>query len=462
MLPRILVALKWGLGAVAGVCVVLYLLLVAINRRDAEFSPAALRMEESYRSLPTVADEDNAYVYAMGFAVAPGEDPMDMGRKRLAWLERAEKSDVLVLGLDPLRSPFDHRKTRQAVVNEYFNSCGPRDPACRTAFESARLAFGTWKDSEAWLLERYQTFLKLPSWREFVSRHLYAPLPSYSAVTDGQKVLLLHARIHASNGNAAGVKALLTEDLRFWRRTLETSDHLLSKMIAAAAILRHFKLGAEIINGLPPASAQDSLPAEWRIALTDSERSIRRCMIGEWILMSGVIRNIESELVESLPTEGPVLDRLFTLLGGPFFQPQDTINLYAEQYARAAQMIEGVPLAEYEDATRRMTELSASATRDAWPPRSLYNIPGQLMVGYGPDFGSYARRVGDLEGVRLAALAAVSLHEKSVAPEDITATLARSDFRNPYSNRPFVWDPADGAIVFRGLEAGERGEHRIH
>lgn len=462
MLRKILVALKWAIGGLAGVCIASYLFTVVVNWRDAEPSAAAIRMDESYRNLPAVPDEVNASVYAMGFAVAPGEDPMAMGRKRLAWLRRGEQSDALILALDPGGSPFDYRATRHAAVQAYFDSCGPRDPACGKAFETARLTFDAWKDSEAWLLERYRTLLKLPAWKDFVSRHFYAPLPSYSPVMDGQKVLLLHARIRAANADATGTRELLAEDLRFWRRTLESTDNLVTKMIATAAILRHFKLGAEIVSTLPAAHVREAMPAEWQVAITGSELSISRCMAGEWKVTTGVIRELGRDLVESLPSDDSLTDRLVAWLSRPFFQPQDTINLYAEQYALAAQMIDGVPLAEYEEATSQVTEQSASAARAAWPPSSLYNITGRIMIGYGPDFGSYARRVGDLEGVRLAALAAVSLHEESVPPENIPAVLARSEFRNPYNDRPFVWDAADGAIVFRGLEPGERGEHRIH
>jgi hypothetical protein len=462
MARKTLVALAWTAKFLVGACILLYLVALAINWRDAEPSAAAIRMDESYRNLPAVPDEDNASVYAMGFAVAPGEDPMAMGRKRLAWLRRGEKSDTLILALDPGGSPFDYRATRHAAVQAYFDSCGPRDPACGKAFETARLTFDAWKDSEAWLLERYRALLKLPSWRDFVSRHFYAPLPSYSPVMDGQKVLLLHARIRAANGDATGARDLLAEDLRFWRRTLESTDNLVSKMIATAAILRHFKLGVEIVSALPAAHVREAMPAEWQVAITGSELSISRCMSGEWIVTSGVIRGLDSDFVESLPSDDSLTDRVVASLSKPFFQPQDTINHYAEQYLLAVQMIDGVPLTGYEAATSRMTELNARARREAWPPRSLYNMTGQVLISFRPDFGSYARRVSDLEGVRLSALAAASLHEQSVAPEDTPAALARSEFRNPYNDRAFDWDADDGAVVFRGLEPGERGEHRIH
>lgn len=462
MLRKILVALGWAAGALVAIFVVLYLVILAVNWRDAEPSSAALRMADFHRNRPAVRDEDNAYIYVMGFDVAPGESPLEMGRQRIDWLQRSEGIGELDLAADPLGERTEDRATRHPVVRAYFEACGPRGPDCSAAFEAARQNFDEWKDSEGWLLDRYRSLLKLPAWREFVPTDLATPLPSYAPVMDGQKVLLLHASIRAATRDAADVKDILGADLRFWRRALESSDTLISKMIATAAILRHFKLGAVIIRTLPPERVREATPSEWLVAITDGERSMQRCLNGEWIFSSGVIRTLDRELAGTLVPEESIAAKAIESLSGPFFQPQDTINLSAEYYSRAAALTEGVQLAEYEAATNRVTELSTQVTREAFPPRSLYNIPGRMLLGYGADYGSYARRVGDIEGVRRAALAAVSLHEASVAPDNIPAVLAASAIRSPYNDQPFAWDATDSAIVFRGLEAGERGEHRIH
>lgn len=78
------------------------------------------------------------------------------------------------------------------------------------------------------------------------------------------------------------------------------------------------------------------------------------------------------------------------------------------------------------------------------------------------DFGEYASRLTDLEGVRRATLVAIALREAKVAHADVAATLSTSELRNPYNDQPFAWDSEAGAIFFRGLALGERGEHRIY
>ena len=66
---KTLVALAWTAGVLVGSCILLYLVALAINWRDAEPSVAAQRMADFHLHRPAVRDDDNAYVFAMGFDV---------------------------------------------------------------------------------------------------------------------------------------------------------------------------------------------------------------------------------------------------------------------------------------------------------------------------------------------------------------------------------------------------------
>jgi hypothetical protein len=93
----------------------------------------------------------------------------------------------------------------------------------------------------------------------------------------------------------------------------------------------------------------------------------------------------------------------------------------------------------------------------------LYNLTGSIIMASAPaDYGSYARRVADLEGIRRAALAVVTLRAEQPPTSDVTPALAASQLRNPYDDQPLRWDQSDQAVVFVGLEPGERGEHRFY
>jgi hypothetical protein len=83
-----------------------------------------------------------------------------------------------------------------------------------------------------------------------------------------------------------------------------------------------------------------------------------------------------------------------------------------------------------------------------------------LAVGVS-DFGNYAARVADLEGVRRAVMATVAFRQTNIATENIEGALVRRELRNPYDDQPFAWEGDRRSIVFRGMASGERGEHRI-
>jgi hypothetical protein len=246
---------------------------------------------------------------------------------------------------------------------------------------------------------------------------------------DGQKLLLLHARNRAANDDAAGVRELLAADLRFWRQVLASADILISKMIATTALNRHFKLGAEAIGLLPPERMSEAMPPEWQAEISDAERSISRMMTGEWMYVYHSLHELESGIsAGELVTDDTLIGRGLAWMAAPLYQPQDTLNRMTGHFANVVGLMEGVPLSKYVVATKQVSELEWADPEPTWSP---FNIVGRLYLDMG-------------------------------APDDIPAALAASALRNPYDGEPFTWDAGEKAVVFRGLEPGERGEHRIH
>jgi hypothetical protein len=189
---------------------------------------------------------------------------------------------------------------------------------------------------EDWLLPRYLQLLSFPAWLETGPlANPSAPLPQFSQIMDGQRLLLLKARRLSMQGDYRAAHDLLESDLRFWRRVLESADTLIAKMVATAALVRHFELDNLILRKLDASAAAQVMPAGWRAPLTDRERSMQRPLVGEWIFVTGLAESLNPifryELVMN-PEEGP---RNFgrtavALLGAPLYQKQDSINKYAD------------------------------------------------------------------------------------------------------------------------------------
>ena len=459
MIQKTLKIIGWIIAGTVGFVVAVYLIILAINWRDRAPSAEAVQLAESFRNRPALADEDNAFVYAMGFGVAPADDPYQMGLKRLAWLYSSQFGHVDTTR-DPLGKPFGYKAHRLPTVRNFVEACRHDDPGCADAFRGGDSVFEQWVASESWLLDRYQALVHHPGWRESLPFDVTAPIPWYGLIVDGQKLLLLDSKVLAEHGDYVGARNLLEEDLRFWRKVLESSDMLISKAVATAALNRDFELGDLILREIRPDKVMNAVPAGWDIPFSDSERSMRRPLAGEWTYMSSTLRNV-GVASEGLRNDSVVSTGL-TRLEMPLYRRQDSINKSAAYFWETTQLL-SAPLDHYGDALNRAAVLTSKTRQAAFPPRSPYNMIGQLLTGIGAyDYGTYARRVADLEGVRRAALLAVTLRAANVRASGVGAAVSTSALHEPYHNRPFEWDEQKSAIVFRGLETGERSVHRIY
>ncbi len=91
-----------------------------------------------------------------------------------------------------------------------------------------------------------------------------------------------------------------------------------------------------------------------------------------------------------------------------------------------------------------------------------YNPVGNILIGItAPAYQGYAERVYNIEGIRQAALAAIKLRTNGVSMNQVNSALSQSDLRNPYDEKPFVWDSETSSIVFNGLGQEERNTYYL-
>ncbi len=315
MLRRILKLVGWIAGGTLGLGVALYLTAVAINWRDREPSAAAIHFTNLYRERPTVADQDNAFIYAMGFAAEAGANPLKTGLRRIAWMEQESRTANFDALERPREAQVDYKAMRPTAIRKFIDACNPVGADCANAFTSSDRVFDQWLASEGWLLDRYRALIALPGWWESAPFDVRAPLPPYGLVADGQRLLLLNARVLAERRDFVAASKLLEDDLRFWRTVLASSDILISKLIAAAAINRHFELGSLIFRELEPGMVMSTVPANWSVEISESERSMRRCLVGEWVYMSATLLNMD---VDRYVKEESIAVRALGNLSAPF------------------------------------------------------------------------------------------------------------------------------------------------
>jgi hypothetical protein len=441
MLRKTIEILAWIVGGLAGLVVAIYVAALAVNWRDQPPSPEAVKLAASYETRPALADDANAFIYLLGFDAALGDDPPAVGARRLAWLRST--NDVSFDSADDPQTTHLEPLSTDPVVAQFLMVCGEDTRDCAVAFTDSGSVFRAWNATHPWLLERYLALIAHSAWREEVF-FPSAPFPGYAPALHGQRLLLLQAKVLADAGDTRAASELLASDARFWRMVLAESDLLITKMIATAALRRHFEWGSLTMRSFPSESVATQVSDEWRRPMTDLELSLHRTLVGEWIFFSNVLAR---------PPD-------FGALGRPFFQRQATLNEYASYVTRLDETIDA-PLLGYAGVADEASELTQQTARDASPPRSLYNIAGTLLIASSPpDYVPYAARVADIEGMRRGALAVVLMRENATPQPD--ETLTARPLLNPYDDQPLRWDAEEQAVVFVGLEPGERGEHRFY
>jgi hypothetical protein len=430
-----------------------YLALLAFNRNDRPPSRAAIQLRDAVRNRMAVQDGDNAYVFMMGFAAASDADPRAIGSIRTAWATRISAGTTT--DQDPAQPVIDLGSSRSRAILDLAEQCQRADVRCADALQIQQNTLDVWLTEEAWLMRRYMTLLEYSVWQEPSPFDLRIPLPSYSTVLEAQKLMHAHAWELARNGQVDAVRDLLARDIRFWRLTLRSADVLMSKLMAAAALRRHFEFGNLILRELPAEAIAASVPAEWHEEISLSERSLLKALAGEWLYLDRYVHEAKHEpATEPEARKQDILRRALN----PLLQPQDSSNSAADRFVVLATEL-NVPYAQF---TTALNKVRANLRADSQEPLAFYNTLGTLLAFAAPaDYTAYAARVTDLEGLRRAALVATTLRADRVAESQLTARLTDSKLRDPYDAEPFEWDERAHAIVFTGLENSERGRHAL-
>ncbi|WP_162301435.1 hypothetical protein [Cognatilysobacter segetis] len=432
--------LAWTVGGLLLVAIALYGALLVINRRDPPPSADVQRFEAMVRGRAAVDDTANGYVYVLGFSAPADADPVAYGARRRDAIAR------WTVGASHAAMPgqvMNARASRPAVAQRLQAACTGHPGPCERTLQAAPGALAAWRQADAVPLARYEALLQRTAWRETLPVDALAPMPRFTDVLDSQALYLLQTRQMAEAGDAAAVRRRLDADLAYWRVVLASSDVLLTRMIANAAIERHFRLGGLALRALPSPAA-DAVPASWRTPFSIGERSMRRTFAGEW-------RFVDTTLKANAA-------RSTSRMARPLLLPQATSNAYAARMAALAAISEQ-PYAQLPSALA--SRLRAwERERARW---SAYNPVGRLLLSIGAEaaMGDYVLRSADLEGLRRAALVAQSLRARGVGAADAARAIAASDLRDPYTGAAFGWDAARGVIVVSGRARGERGQRDV-
>ncbi len=454
-LPKPLRYALWTVVAIAALPVALYLFAYVVNLRDRPPSAEALELAAAPAPAP-VDDAANGYVYLLGFGALRAADPAGVGASRAEWIRKLAADYDVDPKSDPLPDTVVAIPPNPAPVAEVLKVCETAGADCIAALDGAA-DLATALADVRWRIARYQALLAHRAWREVTTNDVRGPLGPYALLRDPRRLYWLDTWLLASAGDAAQVNARLEADLAFWRMALAEADSLFGKAVAARYVSDHFAWGNAILRRLPPERRADGVPAAWRRALTDAERSMRRPFIGEWRYRDGSLRSIKATgllfpLPKGTPDSRSALDRLEIRLTQPLLQVQDLANRDAAALLKLDALLRA-PYTELEAALARAPEV------DAWDSGVLavtYNVAGRVLVGAGRGqiLANAGAGVADLEGVRRAALMIADLRGLGIPPQLAGSMVPLAAVRNPYTGGPFDWNAASATVTFTGLEQG--------
>lgn len=448
---RVLRALAWTVGALVALPVVLWLAWVAINWRDVAPSADALAMQAVIDARPVVDDADNAYLDMLGFDAPLDADAHAVGLQRRQLIRERAASPAVheVFG-------FSDRAAEPALSPAWMvraKACGRPGTGCDTALRM-QLDLAPLDDANLRMLERYRALIAHQRWSEETQLDAQMSMPAFHRVLNAQRLSLISLWVQAEQRDATSTIDALDADLRFWRGLLASTDLLMTRMIATAAVRRNVEWSALILPRVHAAHATDAMPASLVTPITRDERSLRRTLAGEWQFSQRmVLRLLQENGAHPRDPDTSMTTRIDDWLGKPLFQPQDTANRRATNFERIASLSE----ASYPEIHARVRE-SRATPEAATPWRDfLYNPTGRMLDHIAePAYSAYAIRVPEVEGVRRAVVASIELKRRGTAPEAMPQALAASEWRNPYDDTPFEWDAKHSCVVFNGLEQFDR------
>lgn len=283
-------------------------------------------------------------------------------------------------------------------------------------------------------LARYKSIIQMPHFIEATHElDANSPLPEY-----GQSLYL--GRIVAADSYLnAGINGLIktsTAEMKFWRTALKESQTLLGKMVAINTLKRNLDNLSYAISKEPELT-DDTLAALGDLLqpLHHDELHVD-LFAGEYRIMAND-PDVFTSMGENLKTP----KWLLRLLG----QHKATVNrVYQQTYAPAQKLSQMSSPDFYIAAQAPLKPLSFSRLNP-------YNLGGKIATDHVWEMADYIGRIHDLNGIFL--LVNLQRELKVSAPHDLTTAIKASRFRNPYTQKPFAYEPATNTLSFACYDA---------
>lgn len=439
-------------------CLIAYGVMLVVNCKDQPPSQDYLDLVASFDVSKQIPDSGNAYLYIYGFSADRGVEPIVEGRRRVDWVVDEIKND-------PADFPELERGEWLEELpeeRELYEHCRDLAQDCLDYLEESARQVREVIETRSLLLSRYESLVSHTQYQNVGPYLLQAPFADYSTVMNSQLIKLIHLYLSQKAGDVVDVSEMLAADYRYWRMMSRNSGILIDRMIALAALRRHFQWG-NLISRVAAESGKPIHVSEWSEPFSSGELSLSQVFDGEAFFNTNILLYMDSSDVSDIyePEHSWLVEKWFEtrnyLFFAPFLKKQDANNrqvscmqALADAYDVSSQSLTTVLNSSYMDVEECDFDLG------------LYNPIGKILVGIGaPNYEGYVVRAYEVEVQRQLLNLAIKFRSESIAPSEIPAALEQSDFRNPYTSLPFEWDGEKQELVFNGLQKGHRARFSL-
>jgi len=381
--------------------------------------------------------DGNAAYHLYGLAAASDKDPYAVGKAVVTMLQsKHAKGEMANLTEQETAALYGGNGKWDEEWPALYPaaSCNPREKTDCSAELLAQVKTQPFSQPRLLVqLERYNNIIKLPHLIEDMRLMDYtSPLPNYYIVMQMGK--LSQARAYQD----AGLEGLINSshaDMEFWRMALADSQTLLGRMVSLAALRRNLSALSYAISketNLSPTQTQ-SLQTLLK-PLTREEVNINEALTGEL--------RFSVENWKTAPKKFPEGESSALWL---LIQPTASANLFYRHTLRPVFTLSKMSASEFYE--RAQTPVKALEFSRFNP----YNLGGKIYLSKNWQLSPYIGRAHDLTG--LYSLVALQLELKINPPQDLNEAIKSSPYKNPYTEKPFDYDPANKTLSFTCFDA---------
>lgn len=401
--------------------------------------------------------EKNAYFLIWGMRASPELDAHAVGRQIVAAHEKliAEKGDPAGFKPDSFlgKTPVTLKSTK-----EY---CDFEHEACLYVYQKTAQQITADLKQYATYIERYRSMRSYPQFSDrVINLTISSPLPNFSPTMSLSTLVDGWIAIQAASPTTrkAALDELTTE-IALWRRLLRDSDHLISQMVATAALHRKLRLASEIIYTYPDTVRQ--YPAQMTQITTPlplNEVDPLRPLANEFRLNTYIYRDLQRQFDLNTKQGSAGYQSFKRLLIAGTHRQNASINQLYEFYSGYTRILTKDPK-EILDEYQKWSRTRDKDRRNFWlnPSLYFYNPLGKILVAVGePNYIKYPCRLYDLVAFSRLLELQRRMTEANIAPDRVAEAMKNvgQGLMNPYTSQPFDWDTNANTLSFAGQ--GER------